>query len=142
MIELAPGVHVAEGELRFSATRSGGPGGQHVNKTATRVTLRLDVAGSPSLTEGQRRAILERHRARIRGGGELIVVAQGTRSQTANKEAALRRLRELVRVALVPKILRVPTGVPAAERRRRTDAKQARSRLKRTRSGRTSSDED
>ena len=91
---------VAELELRF--TRSGGPGGQHVNTSSTRAELVFDVAGSPTLTEGERELALRRLRRRLDGDGRLRVVAQDERSQLRNRELATRRFVELMRKALAP----------------------------------------
>lgn len=130
MIELAPGLLVHEDELVFTASRSGGPGGQHVNKTSTRITLRFDVAGSASLSPRQKSLILEGLRSRIRAGGVLQVVSQGSRSQKANKDAAMERLGELLVAAITPAEPRVPTRVPRAAKHRRLDSKRRRSEVK------------
>ncbi|HMC82356.1 MAG TPA: aminoacyl-tRNA hydrolase [Candidatus Polarisedimenticolia bacterium] len=90
MIEIRDGLAIREEELRFTASRSGGPGGQNVNKVSTRVTLWFDVAGSPSLTAEQRSLIRSRLATRISKEGVLRVVSQQTRSQAANREAARR----------------------------------------------------
>jgi len=78
-------------ELALSATRSSGPGGQNVNKVATQVMLRFDVANSPSLTEWQRSRILSRLRNRITTDGELVLTSQEHRTQRANRAAAVER---------------------------------------------------
>jgi ribosome-associated protein len=91
---------VSELELRF--TRSGGPGGQHVNTSSTRAELVFDVAGSPTLTDDERELALRRLRRRLDGDGRLRVVAQDERSQLRNRELATRRLVEIMRKALAP----------------------------------------
>jgi ribosome-associated protein len=91
---------VSELELRF--TRSGGPGGQHVNTSSTRAELVFDVAGSPTLGEDERELALRRLRRRLDGEGRLRVVAQDERSQLRNRELATQRFVELMRKALVP----------------------------------------
>ncbi len=91
-------------ELTYKATRSGGPGGQHVNTSATRVELTWDVAGSPSLSPEQRERILTKLANRIDGSGVLRLVEGGSRSQLRNREAVTARLAELLAEALhVPK---------------------------------------
>ncbi len=135
MIEIAPGVAIGDDEIRFSASRSGGPGGQHVNKVATRVALRFDLEGSPSLTPEQKARIRKRLGARVASDGTVRVVSRRHRSQHANRVAALGRLIELLREALRPEIPRRPTAVPAPERERRLEAKRKRALRKRERSG-------
>jgi len=134
MIDIGRGLAIPEDELVFTVARSGGPGGQHVNKVSTRVTLRFDVAGSPSLSAGQRERILRRLATRIGKDGVLRVVCGRRRSQAANRREATERFAELLRRALQPEKRRVATGVPAGERRRRVDDKRRRGRVKRKRS--------
>jgi ribosome-associated protein len=86
-------------ELEFRATRSGGPGGQHVNTSSTRVELVFDLAGSPTLTESERALARRRLRTRIDGEGRLRVVAQDERSQRRNRQLATERF---MRDALAP----------------------------------------
>src|SRR5664280_3566590 len=88
---------------------SGGPGGQNVNKVATKVTLTFDVAASPSLTDAQRDRIRARLATRISKDGVLQVVSQRHRTQGANRAAALERFVELLRDALAEEAPRVPT---------------------------------
>jgi ribosome-associated protein len=90
----------SELELRF--TRSGGPGGQHVNTTATRAELVFDLAGSPSLTAAERRRAASRLGGRLDSQGRLRVVASDERSQLRNRGLAERRLVALLRWALQP----------------------------------------
>lgn len=91
---------LAELELRF--TRSGGPGGQHVNTSSTRAEVVFDVSGSPTLTDRERELALRRLRSRLDSEGRLRVVAQDERSQLRNRALALRRLADLMRDALAP----------------------------------------
>ncbi len=93
-------IPLAEIEFRFSA--SSGPGGQHVNKTATKATLLFDVAHSPSLTEEQRATILEKLANRIDNEGVLQIQSQTARSQWQNRELALARFQTLLAEALRP----------------------------------------
>lgn len=113
---------------------AGGPGGQNVNKLETRVTVRFDVARSPSLTEEQRQRILERLSTRITREGVLHVTSQRHRTQGENREAAAARLRELMAEALREEIPRRATRVSKAAKRRRVDAKKRRGQRKRERS--------
>ena len=122
-------------ELEFTASRSGGPGGQHVNKVSSRVTLRFHVAGSPSLTDSQKRWIRERLATRIGKDGVLRVVCQANRSQAANRRQAGERFAELLRTALRRRKPRRKTVVSPAARRRRVESKRRWGRLKRERAG-------
>jgi ribosome-associated protein len=130
MIQLTEHVGLDESELAFTASPSSGPGGQHVNKASTRVTVRLDVAASPSLPEAARRRILERLASRLSRDGVLLVSAQDTRSQKTNRDRALARLVRLLQAALREDPPRVPTGIPPASRRRRQDDKRRRAAAK------------
>ena len=132
-LEVSPELRVPLAELDSRASRSGGPGGQHVNTSATRVELWWDVAHSPSLTEEQRGRLLERLATRLHGEGRLRVVASSSRSQLRNREAALERLREIVAAALeVPKVRR-PTRPTRAAKAARLEAKRRRGAIKRER---------
>jgi len=120
-------------ELSFRASRSGGPGGQHVNTSATRVEVRWNVTGSPSLSDEQRQRLLERLGGRIDARGNLRVVADERRSQLRNREAALERLNSLVSDALKPRKKRKKTRPPRAADERRLDEKRRRGNAKRDR---------
>jgi len=141
MIEILPGVAISEAELTFTASRSGGPGGQNVNKVATRVTLRFDVEASPSLSPDQKARILKRLATRISKGRILQVVSQRHRTQAANRRAALERFVELLRAALARETPRVPTRPSRSARERRLTSKIHRGSLKRQRSLPPSADE-
>lgn len=120
-------------ELDFRATRSGGPGGQHVNTSSTKVELTWNVAGSPGLTEEQRSRVLEKLANRIDSEGVLRLTEGGSRSQHRNREAVTERLQELLREALhVPKPRR-KTKPTRASREQRLQAKKRRSEVKRMR---------
>ena len=116
---------LAEVQLRFS--RSSGPGGQHAQKSETRVEAVFDVDSSASLTDAQKRRVI------ARAGPVLRAVAQDERSQLRNRELAVERLVEQLRRALKVERRRVPTKPTEASRRRRLDDKQRRSRTKRLR---------
>jgi ribosome-associated protein len=134
MVEINDKVSIPDEELAFIASRSSGPGGQHVNKVSSRVTLRFDLDGSPSLTDAQKRRIRARLATRVSRDGVLRVVCQASRSQAANRKEAVRRFAALLRNALKRAVPRHKTHVPDAERRRRLDEKRRRSQLKRLRS--------
>lgn len=124
---------IPKSELTYRATRAGGPGGQHVNTSSTRVELVWDVAGSPTLTETQRQRILSRLSNRISQDGLLQLSDAGTRSQHRNREAVTERLAELVAEALVVRKPRKKTRPSRAARERTRAAKKRRSELKRLR---------
>ncbi len=95
---------IPPGELRFRTARSGGPGGQHVNKTSTKVEVLWNVARSESLSEAQRERLLAKLSTRIDARGMLRVASTDSRSQLQNREAAVDRINEIARKALrVPK---------------------------------------
>lgn len=120
-------------ELQFRATRSGGPGGQHVNTSSTRVEVRWNIAASPSLSDRQRERLLQRLPTRIDRHGVLRVVAAARRSQHQNRQAALERLQDLVDRALAEPRPRKKTKPSRAARRARLDAKHHQGAKKRDR---------
>jgi ribosome-associated protein len=124
---------VPEDEIYFRATRSGGPGGQHVNRRATRVEACWNVRLSAGLTDDEKERILKKLAARIDRGGVLRVVADDERSQHRNKELAKQRLRDLVARALrVPK-RRKKTRPPKSAVERRLETKSRRGQVKKLR---------
>jgi ribosome-associated protein len=141
MIEIHARLSIPDEEVVFAASRSGGPGGQHVNKVSTRVTLRFDVAASSALTAAQKARIRERLATRISREGVLRVVCGRHRSQAANRAEATERFAELLRGALRRRTKRKATRVPRDEKRRRLETKRRRGELKRRR-GRPSANED
>lgn len=120
-------------ELTYRASRSGGPGGQHVNTSSTRIELSWNIAESPTLFEDDRLRLLAKLASRLDGSGTLRIVAQGERSQLRNREAATARLVEVVRKALVIPKRRKPTRPTAASREKRLEEKRQRSARKRER---------
>jgi ribosome-associated protein len=120
-------------ELRFRFSRSSGPGGQNVQRSATRVELLFDVAHSPSLTGDQRARILQRLAGYIDGTGELRIVSSATRSQLENRADAVTRFQLLLAAALRRRKHRVPTKPSAAARERRLATKKGRADVKLTR---------
>jgi ribosome-associated protein len=120
-------------ELRFRATRSGGPGGQHVNTSSTRVELEYDVANSPSLDEDQRTRIFERLAGRIDSSGVLRLASSRSRSQYRNREDVTARLGRMLAEALRERKSRRPTKPTRAAKEARLDAKRRRARVKKDR---------
>jgi len=124
---------IPRSELRTRASRSGGPGGQHVNTSSSRIEVEWNVRTSAVLDEPQRARLLEKLATRIDGEGDLRVVASDSRSQTQNRRRAEERLAELVRAALViPKTRRKTKPTRASkearlgEKKRRADTKRHR----------------
>jgi ribosome-associated protein len=124
---------VPEAELSVRASRAGGPGGQHVNQSSTRVEVRWNVAESPSLNEEQRSRLFEKLGKRIDSKGVLRVVADERRSQLRNREAAIERLNVLVRDALRTPKPRKKTKPPASANIKRLEEKRRRGAQKRQR---------
>ena len=112
-----------DNELNFSFSRSGGPGGQHVNKVNTKVELRFNIANSQSLLEEEKVVLLEKLLKQISQEGELIIIAQETRSQLKNKSKAIEKFYEVINKALKPKKKRKPTTVSKAAKERRLKGK-------------------
>jgi ribosome-associated protein len=115
------------GEVMFRFSRSSGPGGQHAQKSETRVEALFDVEASQALTDTQKRRVISR------AGPVLRAIAQDERSQLRNRELALDRLVEQLRAALRVQRKRVPTKPTAAARERRLEQKRRRSDTKRLR---------
>jgi ribosome-associated protein len=133
LVRITDTVSIPMSELRFRFARSSGPGGQHVNRSATQVELLFDVANSPSLNEAQRRRVLRKLRSRIDKEGILHLVSQETRSQLRNREEVVERFQEMMREALrIPK-RRLPTHPTRASRERRLKEKRRHGETKRGR---------
>ncbi|MCB9833102.1 MAG: aminoacyl-tRNA hydrolase [Planctomycetes bacterium] len=133
MIEIDERVAIAEEELRFESVRGGGPGGQKVNKTASKVVLLFDVVASPSLDDEAKARILERLASRLSGEGVLRLEVQSERSLQANRRLAVERLVELLRRALHRDPPRRPTKKTRSSQRRRLDTKKRRGQTKKDR---------
>ena len=130
MIEINATLQIPDEELEFSASRSGGPGGQNVNKVATKVTLRFDVARSPSLPPEVRERLLAKLASRLTKDGILQISVQDTRSQKTNRDRAVERFVTLLQAALKLEMPRRKTRVPAAVKRERLETKRRRSGVK------------
>ena len=127
MIEITERISIDESELDFSFIRASGPGGQHVNKSATAVQLRFDVANSPSLPAGVRQRLIELAGNRMTQNGVLVIDASEYRSQSRNRDEAVRRLKALIRQAAHEPKLRRETHTPRGARERRLENKRHRS---------------
>lgn len=127
VVPIVPGCVIPLDELSVRFSPSGGPGGQHANRSNTRVELRFDVVASPSLTEAQRTRLLDRL------GPEVRVVVDDERSQARNRALAVERLAQRLAGALAVPRTRRATRPSQAARQRRLDAKRARAQTKRDR---------
>lgn len=124
------GLVIPAGELHASASRSGGPGGQHVNKSNTRVTLRWNIETSEVLSDRQRARLHSRLDHRLTQDGELILHAGRARSRARNLERARERLVEVVSDGLATTRARIATKASAGARKRRIQQKKRRSAIK------------
>ncbi|MEE2907724.1 MAG: alternative ribosome rescue aminoacyl-tRNA hydrolase ArfB [Planctomycetota bacterium] len=134
-IEVDPSLQIPGDELHVEFSRSTGPGGQHVNKVETRVTLCFNIEVSTVLSQEQKDRLRERLASRINKAGVLRVSCEEARSQVANRELVRERFADLVRGALVTPKKRVPTKATRASRRKRVDNKRHRGDVKRGRGG-------
>lgn len=130
---ITPDLSLPLSELEYRASRSGGPGGQHVNTSSTRVEISWDVAASPSLTSAQRLQLLERLGPRLDSAGQLRLVSSSTRSQLRNKEDVTARLQQIVAGALAVRKKRKATKPSRAAKAARLEAKRRRAATKRQR---------
>jgi ribosome-associated protein len=133
ILPITPELRIPFQELDYRATRSGGPGGQHVNTSSTRVEVTWDVAGSPSLTPEQRAQLLLRLATKLDSTGRLRLVGSGTRSQLRNKQEVTERLQSLIAAALAPRKKRKATKPSRAAKAARLQAKRRRAATKRDR---------
>ncbi|HXI13453.1 MAG TPA: alternative ribosome rescue aminoacyl-tRNA hydrolase ArfB [Thermoanaerobaculia bacterium] len=132
-LDLGYGVVVPRQLLRAATSRSGGPGGQNVNKVETRVTIELDVDSLP-VSDAKKQLVHERLKGRINRSGVLRVTSQAEKSQLANRERAVDRVEELLRSAIEEQAVRRTTRTSKAQKRKRLDEKRQRGETKRLRS--------
>jgi ribosome-associated protein len=140
-IEVSDELVIPESEIEFRFTTGGGPGGQHVNRSATRVTLRFDVGASPSLSEAQRSKLLSALEGRIDSTGVLQLHCHDSRSQRRNRDLVVERFRDLMAEALRETEPRRPSRPSRASERKRVAEKRKRGALKRQRASKDFDDE-
>jgi ribosome-associated protein len=133
MIPITPTITLDDSEIHYEFVRAAGPGGQNVNKVATAVQLRFDVAHSPSLPEDVRRRLIRLAGKRLTGEGVLVIEARRFRTQEQNRQDALDRLVALIRRAAEPPKPRRQTKPTAASQERRLRSKRRRSEIKKVR---------
>lgn len=109
MLEISENVQIPDNELNFTFARSGGPGGQNVNKVNSKATLRWNVNATQSLPHGVRMRFLDRFGGRLTDEGELILVSQRFRDQASNVEDCREKLKEMITLVLNPPVKRRPT---------------------------------
>ncbi|MEO6589296.1 MAG: alternative ribosome rescue aminoacyl-tRNA hydrolase ArfB [Pyrinomonadaceae bacterium] len=136
-IVVRDGLVIPRSELEFRTSRSSGAGGQHVNKTSSRVEISWNILRSSTLDDEQRNRLIERLESRISQEGAIRVVASDTRSQLRNRETAERRLGETIAKALTVQKKRKPTRRPRAANQARLTEKKKHSDKKRERQQRS-----
>jgi ribosome-associated protein len=132
-IVISDNLAIPTSELQFRFTTGGGPGGQHVNKTATRVTIQFDIAGSRVLDEETRARLLDTLANRLDRQGVLQISVQDSRSQWQNRQLAIARLQALLRDALIENPERRPTKPGKAAKEKRLAEKRKQSAVKESR---------
>jgi ribosome-associated protein len=136
MLDIDGVLTIPDEELVERFVRAAGPGGQNVNKVASAVELRFDVAASTALPDAVRERLLARRDRRLTEAGVLVIQANRFRDQAKNRDDARARLADIVRAALIVPKRRIATRPTRASKERRIEAKKTRSQIKRTRGGR------
>ena len=132
-MDIAPNIRVEESELKFSFARSGGPGGQHVNKTSSKVILHWNVGESPGVSDAVKARFIKQYGTRINDEGELVIDSDESRSQHRNREIVLDRLKEMLLAVAKPPKRRIPTKPSKASRKKRRVKREQHSKKKQMR---------
>jgi ribosome-associated protein len=130
MLEITDKIRIPDSEFKWNFVRAGGPGGQNVNKVASKAVLRWDVARSPSLPADVKARLRMQERRRITSAGDLLLNSQRFRDQEKNRQDCLDKLRDLVRRAATPPRRRKPTKPTRGSRAARLREKRRRSTIK------------
>ena len=139
-LEIEEGIVIPGHELWFTASRSGGPGGQHANKTSSAVTLHWCPENNGSLDDNLKRRVLRKLRKQLTNDGLLQITAQDERSQHRNRAIARERMAETIRQALTVRKRRIATRPSKSQKRRRLKNKRHRGRIKEKRQAPTRDD--
>lgn len=132
-MDLEGGIVIPDEEIEWTFARSGGPGGQNVNKVASKAQLRWRVVGSEVLGPEAMERLLARQRNRLTLDGDLLVSSQVHRDQERNRQACVEKLGQMIQEALHPPVKRRPTRPSRAARQERLDSKRRRSEVKSSR---------
>ncbi len=136
---MSDGIYIKNGiiiplhEIEITASRAGGPGGQHVNKTSTRITLRWNVKATTALNDEQKARVLEKLATSLTSEGDLIIHSGSSRSQEQNRRAAFDILADKIRRALIIPKKRTKTGIPQAAKAKRIEKKRHHGEIKKLR---------
>lgn len=130
MLEISPTVQIPDHELVFTFARSGGPGGQNVNKVNSKAILHWSVANTQSLPHGVRMRFLDRYGGRLNEEGELVLSSQRFRDQTSNIEDCREKLKEMITAVLEPPVKRRPTKPTYSSKVKRAQTKSQNSQKK------------
>ena len=133
MLEISAHIRIPDEEFSWSFVRSGGPGGQNVNKVASKAVLRWNAAASPSIPDEIKARLQQQQHRRISGDGDLLITSQRYRDQERNRLDCLDKLAEMIRAAAVVPKTRRKTKPSRGARERRLSAKKHRSTLKSSR---------
>lgn len=135
MLTVTPNLTIPDNELRFTFSRSSGPGGQNVNKVSSKATLHFSVRNSPSLPPGVRERFIQKFGSRLTKDGDVVITSQESRDQPKNVDSCLKKLRGMILEVLTPPKKRRPTRPTKGSKVRRETAKRLRSQVKQGRRG-------
>ena len=135
MLAVTPTLTIPDDDLRFTFSRSSGPGGQNVNKVNSKATLHFSVRNSASLPPGVRERFVQKFGSRLTNEGDVVITSQESRDQPKNIDSCLEKLRGMILEVLHPPKKRRTTKPTKGSKRRRVEAKRRRSQVKEGRKG-------